>query len=569
MYVRHLPWAPDAYPVSPTALSLALTVQGPPVAAVWVHYGDRYQTRRNRLQAMVKVGRSLAGDVYQAEVELPTGRFQYLFELVTAAGETIVWGANGAGSDLGRDEPFQFARILERDAPKVPSWVATAVGYHIFPDRFFRPLDADEPSPRRTGWDSVPKRTSFYGGTLRGIREKLPYLADLGITLLYLTPIFRSPSNHRYDTQDYYAVDPRLGSEQDLIDLVAASHSLGMKVILDAVFNHTSDRFFAFREAVRRGPGSTYWDWYFFADGERVNYETFGVAIPSMPKLNFANPAVEDYFLRVAVYWLQKAGIDGWRLDVANEVDHVFWRTFRERVKAQNPEALIVGEVWHDPTPWLGGDQFDGTMNYPFRQILLDYFTAGKLSVAEMARRLDTIRYRQTLPATTASWNLLGSHDTERILTLVDADMRRWRLLMVLLMTWTGIPMLYYGDELGMIGGPDPLCRAAMPWERTADLPSTHAILRALIGLRSTEPALQQGDLILDHDLTQRHVLQFQRHTARDTLTVTLNLSPVSHALPSQRTTLYVAGESMDDNLMPGSAEIWRHKCQLPSPGGA
>ncbi len=563
MLVRHLPWAPDAYPVSPTALSLTLTLRDLRVVAVWVHYGDRYQTRRDRSRRMVKVGRSRVGDLYQAKIELETGRFQYLFEVVTEAGETIVWGANGAGNDLGRDEPFQFARIQQRDTPQVPSWVTGAIGYHIFPDRFFRPSDADEPSPRRVPWDREPKPTSFYGGTLRGIREKLPYLAALGITLLYLTPIFRSPSNHRYDTEDYYTVDPRLGGEEDLIHLVAAAHALGMKVILDAVFNHTSNRFFAFRDAIRQGPHSPYWQWYSFAGGDRVttdpvNYETFGVGIPTMPKLNFANPAVEEYFLQVGVYWLEKAGIDGWRLDVANEVDHAFWRKFRQQVKAKNPEALIVGEVWHDPTPWLGGDQFDGTMNYPFRQTLLDYFVGGKLSVAEMARRLDTLRYAQTGPANRASWNLLGSHDTERIITLIDGDAERWRLLMMLLMTWTGIPMLYYGDELGMAGGADPLCRAGMAWERMVHPPETYAVLRALIHLRATEPALQTGELRLDHDLASAHILQFRRETAEDTLTVTLNLSPYAYALPVRRTTLYVAGGSSAGALMPASGEIWR-----------
>ena len=562
MHVIHRPWSPDAHAMDPTTLRLTVWIERASAHKVWVHYGDRYALRRQYCVEMALIGQSAAFDVYRADIRLQAPRFQYLFEIEERANGAVTYGADGVGQDLATDRPFQFAHILPRDVFTVPEWAASAICYEIFPDRFYRPPGTSEQEGDRplVAWTAAPTPTNFWGGTLAGISEKMPYLADLGINLVYLTPVFRSGSNHRYDVEDYYVIDPLLGTEADLVTLVERAHERGIRVMLDAVFNHTSDRFFAFQDCVANGTASEYWDWYLI-EGDKVrtrpvNYQTFANGIASMPKLNFSNPNVEAYFLEVARYWIGHAGIDGWRLDVANEVDHVFWRRFRDAVKSVRHDALIVGEVWHDPTPWLHGDQFDGVMNYRFRTIIEDFFVRQKLAVAEFAYRLDDLQCSLPSPAGTASFNLLGSHDTERIFTLLDEDMARYLLVLVLLLTWHGIPMIYYGDELAMTGGADPGCRKGMDWSADCPAPSYPAI-RKLLRLRSRHPALQSGTTRIDHGLASKHVLQYHRVHETEEMVVTLNFSGDPLVLPQTRHMWFRTADEQSSVLQPGHAEIW------------
>jgi cyclomaltodextrinase len=245
---------------------------------------------------------------------------------------------------------------------------------------------------------------------------------------------------------------------------------------------------------VRRGKSSPYWDW-FFIEGDRVdldavNYETFANRIRTMPKVNLAHPEAEKYFLEVAAYWIREFNIDGWRLDVANEIDHVFWRKFRAVVKGIKPDALIVGEVWHNSLPWLRGDQFDGVMNYPFRQMALDFFVYRRCSPQTLAEQM--VRQLHCYPeqAQRAMFNLLGSHDTERVLTLAEGQVDRVLQALVFQFTYPGMPMVYYGDEVGMEGGPDPDCRRGMVWDPAAQNPVLLQAVKQLARLKRSEPAL-------------------------------------------------------------------------------
>lgn len=561
MTAIHHPWPPDAYPVNSRTLRVRLHITDRRVRGVWAHYGDRYATTLSRTVPMTQVGEAEWADIWEVDLVSPSGRFRYVFEIQMADGSTLVLGRTGMGADL-LGEPFQYAQISARNTPTVPTWVADAVGYEIFPDRFFRDPAAKDPGRRLVPWDSRPGQSTFFGGTLAGIREKLSYLEDLGISLIYLTPIFRAATNHRYDTEDYYTVDPLLGSVDDLVALVRDAHDRGMKVILDAVFNHTSDRFFAFQEVCRLGKASRYWGWY-FVDGDRVstnpvNYRTFANVIASMPKVNHAHPEAEAYFLDVATYWMDLAGIDGWRLDVADEVDHAFWRKFRERVKAQNPEALVVGEVWHDPTPWLTGDQWDGAMNYLLREVLVDFFGRQRLSLPQFARKVDGLLHSQTDPAITAGLNLVGSHDTPRILTVLGDDPQRLLAVMAMLLTWVGIPLIYYGDEVGMKGEGDPECRAGMEWPSPNQPPPLLVAIRRLIQIRREHRALRTGSLVIDHELARRHhVFQYVRHGANEDIIVTFNGSEdLWHQEPGRTTLFSTTTDSA--GLAPGAVEIWQ-----------
>ncbi|WP_053959769.1 glycoside hydrolase family 13 protein [Sulfobacillus thermosulfidooxidans] len=560
LWARHEPWIPDAYPLNAHTLRVTLYTQQDLAKAVRVYYGDRYGKRSYRM-ALAKVGQNASEDIFQASLPLHTGRFQYLFEIITDELQSWTFGADGLGQDVDHDEPFQYAYIQPNEwSSDDVSWVNQAICYQIFPDRFSRHLGATRPSHvTLSPWSSEPTPTSFFGGTLKGIEEKIEYLADLGVNVIYLTPIFLSPSNHRYDIVDYFRIDPLLGTMADLQALVQKLHQRHMKLILDAVFNHTSREFFAFQDIVRNGPNSRFWDWYFVhgfpVEGNPPNYETFGTQIATMPKLNVSHPEVQQYLLNVGRYWIEQADIDGWRLDVANEVDHDFWRRFRQEMKSLKPGALIIGEVWHDATPWLGGDQFDGTMNYPWRHILLDYFVEQRRSVSELAHHLDRWQWKYTDKATRASWNLLGTHDTPRILTLLKEDLSRLKLLFLIQMTWIGIPMIYYGDEWGMTGEGDPLCRGGMNWE--APNPAFFDFIQRLIYLRQHYRALSAGDLHIHHEWTSHDILEYERRAGVQTVRVTINLGQQAWTLPSNRHTLLSTGDKTLTQLPPGQAEIW------------
>ncbi|MFP4331107.1 MAG: glycoside hydrolase family 13 protein [Alkalispirochaetaceae bacterium] len=427
--------------------------------------------------------------------------------------------------------------MSERRTGSVPSWVGEACFYQIFPDRFARGSagagGAGAPAAGNLeGWSAEPTVGGYKGGTLRGITEGLDYLEELGVNAIYLNPIFASPANHRYHTQDYFLIDPVLGDERDFDDLLAACHSRGIRLILDGVFNHVGRGFFQFANVLENGPSSPYLDWFYLnpslleegkiraypsereaqllaAGGD--TYEVLGYRawanLAPLPKLNVSTPEVREFLLKVSEYWIRK-GIDGWRLDVPEEIDDPpFWREFRSRVRGINPEAYILGEIWHHAPDWLEGDRFDGLMNYPFSRGLLGFFGAEKLDTRfrpggyplkpveggelgdQIINQLELYRWETNL----GQFNLLGSHDTPRLLTLLSGDRGRAALATVALTTLPGAPCIYYGDEIGMSGGDDPGCRGGFLWNQEAwDAPMRELYRRAL-ALRRESSALRRG----------------------------------------------------------------------------
>jgi cyclomaltodextrinase len=401
---------------------------------------------------------------------------------------------------------------------KIPEWVRDAVFYQIFPDRFARSEHVPKPS-NLEAWDSPPTVHGFKGGDLLGIVERLDYLQDLGVTAIYLNPIFQSTANHRYHTHDYYQVDPILGGNDALRTLLDEAHRCGMHVILDGVFNHASRGFFQFNHIVENGPASPYTDWFtvksyplrpYHAPKGQHGYEAWW-NLPALPKLNVATPAVREFLWDVACHWIE-FGVDGWRLDVPAEIDDdEFWRQFRRRVKAINPEAYIVGEIWSEAERWLQGDQFDAVMNYLFTRACLGFFVGDNLLGEEVARsgyhQIDTLdaegfasEIKRLLdlyprPVTEVQFNLLGSHDTPRFKTLARDDPAAYRLATLFQMTYPGAPSIYYGDEIGLEGKHDPGCRGAFPWDEGRWEQDLRDYVRKCIALRKAFPALRRGDL--------------------------------------------------------------------------
>lgn len=418
--------------------------------------------------------------------------------------------AGGAAPVVGRVVPGEAARAAgfkggTQDDFVTPAWVQDAVFYQIFPDRFRRGEPANDP-PHVRSWDSAPGVWDFFGGNLQGVVDKLDYLQSLGVNAIYLNPIFEASTNHKYNTTDYYRVDPHFGDNALLKRLVSNCHRHGIRVVLDGVFNHVGVDFWAFQDVVKRGKRSRYVDWFDVKKfpvkmRPRPTYACWW-GLWELPKLNTHNPEVRQYIIDVATYWLKEADIDGWRLDVADEVPHSFWVEFRQAVKAVRADAYLVGEIWHDGHPWLGGDQFDAVMNYRFRTAVLGLLGGLRDGRSRPVRATNAARYDRALKSITADlppqavavqFNLLGSHDTERILTLMRGDKRKVKLAALLMMTAAGAPVIYYGDEVGLEGGRDPDCRRGFPWnERDQDGDLLEAF-RSLIALRHRHAALRRG----------------------------------------------------------------------------
>jgi cyclomaltodextrinase / maltogenic alpha-amylase / neopullulanase len=399
-----------------------------------------------------------------------------------------------------------------------PDWVKHAVFYQIFPDRFARSPRLRHPAGIHfKPWGSPPEEQGFQGGDLLGIVDRLDYLRDLGITALYLTPIFAAAANHRYHTYDYYEVDPLLGGNAALRELLDQAHARDMRVVLDGVFNHASRGFWAFHHILENGGNSPYLDWFIIhgwplrpynSDAEHPPNYACWWGLPALPKFNIRNAGVRDYLLDVARHWIT-FGSDGWRLDVPTEIDDdSFWQAFRRVVKAANPEAYVCGEIWYPAQRWLLGDQFDAVMNYPFSRAALGFcgghtlrrgykpgnYELKPLSARSFARQIDLLHAQYDWEVNQAQLNLLDSHDTARALWIMGEDKSALRLCVLCQMTMPGAPCIYYGDEVGMSAAQDPFCRAAFPWhdEGRWDL-DLLAFYHRAIALRQRYPALRTG----------------------------------------------------------------------------
>jgi glycosidase len=409
----------------------------------------------------------------------------------------------------------------------VPTWVTDAIFYQIFPERFENGDTANDPHGAQA-WGGVPKPGNYFGGDLQGIMNRIDHLKTLGINALYLNPIFAAESNHKYNTKDYLTIDPSFGSNELFDTFIEICHRNGIRVVLDGVFNHVGTAHFAFQDVKKNGRDSQYASWFNIfsfpvSEARHPNYECWW-GHGSLPKLMVQHPEVKQHIFDVTKYWTAK-GIDGWRLDVPNELPHVFWKEWRSVVRSINPECYIVGELWEDASSWLKGDEFDATMNYRFRQACIDYFAHGTINSRQFMKRLETVRSDYPMQSNYAMQNLLGSHDTERYLTLCKGDLRRVKLSLIMQMTYIGAPMVYYGDEIGMEGGKDPDCRRCMIWDKKSWNMPLFKLTKSLAHIRSDRIALRQGDFT---DLTESlkakdGIVAFQRGFKKEKVVVVLN----------------------------------------------
>jgi len=377
-----------------------------------------------------------------------------------------------------------------------PDWLADAVFYQIFPDRFAN-ADASLNPPDMADWDAEPTRDNFFGGDLAGIRAHLDHIAAVGANAIYLTPIFEAGTNHRYDAVDYFRIDHRLGDLDAFRGFVDDAHARGIRVVLDAVLNHCGDGHWAFQDVVRREAASPHVNW-FSVEGFPVNVEPGHPNYRTcsgcwyLPKWNAYNPDVRAHHFDVARYWIDQ-GIDGWRLDVPYFINQSFWREFHRVVKDRGEDLYVVAEEWREPEQWLTGDLADGTMNYTLRDLVLGFTADRAIDAFAFAEGMNRLRARIPEGYHRGMLNLLGSHDTERLLTRHGDDERATLGALALLFAAEGAPMLYYGDEVGMRGQNDPGCRAGMVWERDRWSTTLFEGVGALARRRAEWPALRRG----------------------------------------------------------------------------
>ncbi len=490
--IQHIVDSPYCFPISEKEIVLRLRTAKADVTEVKVIYQNKYLFGESQLvQKMNKTYSGELFDYYTVKLTLSDTRLAYVF-LVNDGQKEYYFSEDGVTETynfkLGYYNFFQYPYINKADIMHQIKWMNNAVFYQIFVERFDIGNKDKNTDYINSSWGDKPTPKMFAGGDLRGIINRLDYIKSLGVNAVYLTPVFKSISNHKYDISDYYQVDEQFGSNEDLKELVEKAHEQGIRIVLDAVFNHCSEDLKEFQDVVKKGRGSEYFDW-FVIHGDRpdkntCNYETFA-SCDYMPKFNTSNAKVQKYLIDIACFYINKYKIDGWRLDVSDEVSHDFWKKFRTAVKDINEDAVIIGENWHDASNYLRGDQYDSIMNYSFTKLCLDYIANGYKNAKEASNKLNELLMRNTDIVNSMMLNLLDSHDTYRFFTEVKEDKEKLKMALCMLFMYPGAPCIYYGTENYTTGGFDPDCRKCMDWDMAQnDCEGLKTLIRTLAKLR-------------------------------------------------------------------------------------
>ncbi|WP_265459843.1 glycoside hydrolase family 13 protein [Enterococcus sp. HY326] len=502
----HRPESEFAYLYTPDKMRIRLRTGRQDARKVALIKGDPYQIDSDRWYLdktpMAKLLSTDLHDYWEIEVGAEFRRLQYGFYVEGYDGLELLYCDQGVypyteENLANANFYFRMPYFQEIDRFKAPAWVKDTVWYQIFPERFANGNPKNDPEGTLPWGSKLPDREDFFGGDLQGVLDHLDYLSDLGITGIYFCPIFRATSNHKYDTIDYFEIDPDFGDKKLFKKLVDEAHKRGMRIMLDAVFNHMGDFSPQWQDVIKNGAKSKYKDWFHIHNfpvddyqmtdlpetAANLNYDTFAFT-PHMPKLNTANKEVQKYLLDIAGYWIREFDIDGWRLDVANEVDHHFWKLFHTEVTGLKKDFYILGEIWHSSQSWLQGDEFHAVMNYAFTDNIKDFFFEKKFSAAKMVSGLNQQQLLYRDQANEVTFNLLDSHDTARVLTLSQGNKELTKAALAFMFLQKGSPCIYYGTEIGMEGADDPDCRRCMIWEPENQDLDMLAFTKKLIALR-------------------------------------------------------------------------------------
>ena len=522
------------YAIDKDLFVIRVQVKKDDMEEVILHCEDKYipMERKDTRKTITlkKVATSRFHDYYEAQLQMHLICLRYFFEFKDMQGERVYYGNYEFSKECitNRDRMFDCPQNLrEEEMFEVPQWAANKAVYQIFPSRFA----ASQPVDRELWYKAPITPMDNLHGDLRGIIEHMDHIRKLGIDVLYMTPVFKSNSCHKYDTIDYYQVDPSFGTLEDLKELVQKAHERGMKVVMDAVFNHTAREFFAFEDILEKGEKSKYLDWYFIegfplesGSGEIPNFKCFAYH-GGMPKLNLRNPEVEKFITDVACYWIKECDIDGWRLDVGDEISHFFWKRFREAVKAVKKNMLIIGEIWHYAGDFLEGDEWDTVMNYPFYLNMIDLLADEKINVSRFVQNLGYLKGRLNKKCYPHMWNLIDSHNTERFLHLCNNNKKKQHLAAAFQLLLPGMPMIYYGDEYAMPGANDPDCRRGMYWDVEYQDQEMFEWYKQLLHVRKTHTCIVDGELIETIVKDEEETIVFIRKNGEETIALIFNCS--------------------------------------------
>lgn len=529
--IQHIADSSYCFPISKNEIVLRLRTGKDDIACARVLYESKYVIGQKQKSAMMR--KAYTGEIfdfYEVRLTLEDTRLAYVFLVNDGEGD-YYFSEDGITENydftIGFYNFFQYPYINEADIMKCVPWMKTAVFYQIFVDRFYQGDKEKDISYINCEWGDIPTPKTFAGGDLKGIMEKLDYISQIGCNTIYLTPVFRSISNHKYDISDYYNVDRQFGTNADLKNLVKTAHQKGMRIVLDAVFNHCSDEISQFQDVLKKGKDSAYFDW-FVIKGDKIskkrdNYEIFA-GCTYMPKWNTSNEEVQQYLIDIGTHYLTEYDIDGWRLDVSDEISHDFWRRFRSAIKGIKKDAVIIGENWHDANCYLRGDQYDSIMNYSFTKLCLDYFATGTKNATQAAWKLNEILMRNTDTVNKMMLNLLDSHDTHRIYKELGKDRKKMKAALCLLYFFPGVPCIFYGTEILTEGGYDPDCRRCMDWSKTdmqGEYQDMYCLLKKLAAIREQ---YHLADSVIC--ITAREEVLIVEHTVLDNvLTLQINLT--------------------------------------------
>ena len=530
--ILHIPMSQYAYGMDESHVVIRLRTAKDDLRKCTLYYGDRACRKTPVIFTKVEmkiIAQAPLYDYYEVILENPYKRLCYYFELDDGTEKILYYGDCFCDAPVDdRSEYYQLPFNHRADIVNPPKWAQDAVIYNIFPDSFATGKEKVSGQASQKQWEGQTVCGKL-GGTIRGITENVSYIKKLGLNAIYINPVFAAGEYHKYDLIDYFHIDPCFGTNEDFKELVETFHANGIKVIIDGVFNHCGWKFFAFEDVVQKGQQSAYKDWFYGLqfpvirpdNGEDYpNYECFGYE-RLMPKLNTANLQVQEYFCKVGRYWVEEFHTDGWRLDVASEVNDGFWRKFHEEVKAVNPEAILIGEVWESANHWLDGTIFDSAMNYDFRKHCKRFFAEGSVDAAEFDGRVTDMRMRYRKQTVYAQLNILDSHDVSRFLSVCGEDRKKYKLAIIFQMCFPGIPSVFYGDELGVTGIREEEYRQPMPWGRQDEL---YAFFEQAIRMRKQQKALTQGDYHTLNAVAGSRFYGFERTYEKQRVMIFLNM---------------------------------------------
>ncbi|WP_250277629.1 glycoside hydrolase family 13 protein [[Clostridium] colinum] len=462
-------------------------------------------------------------------------RLKYYFEIFSK-NEKVYFYEDGFfyDNELSNGQCFIKPWLNPIDVKNTPKWVNDTIWYQIFPDRFCNGDESINPINTKQWGSEKPKNEDIYGGDLRGIIEKLDYLEDLGINGIYLTPIFKAESVHKYDTIDYYEIDEAFGDKDTFRELVKKAHSKGIKIMLDGVFNHCGKNFPLWQDVLKNGPKSKYYNWFMVnkwpidetkKGTEDKSFYSFAFT-SNMPKLNTNNIEVVNYILDICEYWVKEFDIDGWRLDVANEISHYLCKEIRRRLKNIKPEIYILGEIWHDAIDWLRGDEFDSVMNYPLQSAITSFWNNKQMTNIDFIHKVNKCYETYMEQTNNVLFNLLDSHDTDRLIHRTK-DENIFLQQLTILFTLVGSPCIFYGTEIALEGAHDPDCRACMPWDKIENGVYNLQIekIKKLINLRKSIKAFRNNNIEFFNDSKNPRVIKYCKKDESGSIIVTINAS--------------------------------------------